>query len=138
MKITLHLEGTKEQIANQLLDFMKLLAGDEETPKGNAPTGGSASAAPSAKAAGKTGKPVKEAAVEAKEDPAVDDDLGFEEEKEAEPKISKDDTIVALRDFVNRKEGNRAKAKALLEKFGVKSVQDIKEADYEKFMKAVK
>ena len=136
IKITLHLEGTKEEIAQKVLDFTEILAGEA----GNVSTGGSASAAPKGKDGGKDIKSVKPTKEEATE---IDDDLGFEEppakeEEEEAPAMSRDDFVVAVRDYAKKKDGNKAKVKAALDKLKIKSVQDVKEKDFEAFLKGLK
>ena len=104
-----------------------------------ASTGGTSSAAPKGKDAGKGGKsaaPTKEDKEETATDP-LDDDLGFEDKEEKET-MSRDDFVVAVRDFAKKKDGNKAKVKAALDKMKLKSVQDVKEKDFEAFLKGLK
>ncbi len=66
-----------------------------------------------------------EEVAEENEAPAeAEDDFGFEED-EAPEAVSDKDLLAAFNDFAKRKDGNREKAKALLAKMNVKSVQAI-------------
>lgn len=134
---------TLEELASNVVALAKDMdsTGANTAPAGNGSTASaSASGKPASSkgaAASKSGKP---AAPAAEADP-LDDDLGFEENEEKEdeaPAKTIDDMVVALRDFVKRKEGNRDKAKEILKKFKVSSVKDLQESQFENFLKAVK
>lgn len=73
------------------------------------------------------------------EDGGGDDDLGIDDEPAAEAKKLdlEGDVIPAFKAFV-KKSGSREPAVKILDKFGVKSVRELKEADYPKVMKLLK
>lgn len=90
------------------------------------------SQAPSTKAAAPAGK--KAAAPAAPTEPEVD--LGFDTATEAAaPAITLEDVIKGFKEFAAK--NDREKAGKILGKFGVKSVRDLKETDFEKVMKAL-
>lgn len=129
MKLTVHLEGTRQDMLNQLSEAKVMLE--------------SSLAAQPPAAAGKPGKPAAAkpapAAEETKEEESsgaeADDDMGFEEKPAA---ITMEDVVVAFRDFAGAKAGNRDKAKKVLEKFGITSIKDLKKDQYEKAIKLLK
>lgn len=145
MKITLHLEGTKEEMAEQCLEFVKALAGTEAAETERAaptPEAGKKKRGPK----GKKEEPSEEEPEETNEEEesgqeaeeASDDDLGFEEEEEEAPEYTMDDLVKACQAFSKKKEGNKEKVKKLLKKHGVASVRDLKKPKFAEFMAALK
>lgn len=68
------------------------------------------------------------------------DDLGFEEDEgeDEETETTIDDMVAAFKTFAGKKEGNREKAKSLLTKYKVKSVRDLKPAQFAEVLKLLK
>jgi hypothetical protein len=90
------------------------------------PTGALTDAASHAQAAAPKKAPKAEKA------PEPEEDLGFEEKTEKPKELTQSDIIDAFRDYAEK--NSREKAKAVLEKFKVKSVKDLKSEDYPKVL----
>jgi hypothetical protein len=138
MKMQLCLNGTRQEILAQIDEARLVFATSIEAQ----PPAGAARAGKPAK----DKKEEKEPEVEAEEPTPAEaseggDDMGFDEPppaKEKKKELKIEDVQIAFRDFAKAKEGNREKAKKVLEKFKVKSVLDLKKEDFEKAIAALK
>lgn len=153
MKMQLCLNGTRQEILAQIDEARLVFATSLEAqpPAGAAKDKAGKSSTP---AAGKNAKKEEPAAEQsegegsgqteaentASADAADNDDLGFDEPPPAKEKkkLKIEDVQIAFRDFAKAKDGNRDKAKKVLEKFKVKSVLDLKPEDFEKAIAALK
>jgi hypothetical protein len=161
MKVTLHLEGNRQEVLNQIDEFRTVLTTslDAQPPKGGKPKAAPEPEAPLVSEADKLKG--KKGAKGKKPEPEPDtgeddtdqeedgenssdesaDDMGFtEEEEEAEeeeaPKQS--DVINACRAFTKGNDAKKAVVKKLLASFKVKSVLDLKAAQYKDFLAKLK
>lgn len=131
MKFTVHVEGTRTEIASQLLDAVALFNG----------SGATAPATAGATASTKGKKAAAPAEAPAEEEDEGEFDLGEEEseddaeEEDETPKISLDQVIAGFKDFAKKK--GRNKAAAVLKKYGVKSVRDLKAGNYAEVLEAL-
>lgn len=132
MKFTIHVEGTRSEIAGQLLDAVALFNGNGKEAEAPA-------AAPAAEKKSKKAAKVEEPAVV--EEDEGDFDLGEEEsedageEEDAAPKITLEEVIGGFKEYAKKK--GRDKAAAILGKFKVKSVRDLKSEQYAEVLKAL-
>lgn len=129
MKITVHAEGTAEQIYSQLQTVAQQFYPNSPAPGGpiNPPTA-------------KPGKPKADApktetvaeAVVAAVAPVTD---LFGDDKPAAPKITKKELIEKMT-LVTTLDKDMSRAKALLEKFGAKKLSDVAEARWAEYVDA--
>lgn len=139
MKVTLHLEGTRQEILDQVDEFRTCIA----TSLSSQPPAASRGSGKAGKASKKedTAEEPNDAEGSGLEEveEASADDMGFGEvEEKAEPKLTIEDVQKAFREFSKSPKGGREKAIKIMGKFGVKSILEIKEADWKKAIAAVK
>lgn len=142
MKVTVHAEGSAKEIAAQLNEHAAIYAG-----------GGKAAPAPAAVAGAKKGKKAKEDEEEfdleeqeedeSEETEEESEEEETEEESEDEDADEAEDDGPSLEDMVSAfqkyaKKTSRDKAAAVLKKFKVKSVRDLKAKDYKAVLKSLK
>lgn len=158
MKVTLHLEGKRQEVLNQIDEFRLVVSSSLEAqpPKGAKPKAAEAEAPlvseadklKGKKAAkGKKPEPEEEAEgdttqEEGGEDSSEEsaDDMGFDEEEEvdAPAETTQNDVVQACRNFTKGDDAKKAKVKKLLGAFKVKSVLDLKKAQYSEFLAKLK
>lgn len=142
MKVTVHAEGSAKEIAAQLMEHAGVY-------------GGVATTGPSPKTGGKAGKKGKDAPAEeteeeeefdlgneeeeTEEEPETEEETETEEEPETEEEEegpTADDIVEAFQKYA--KKNSRDAAAKVLKSFKVKSVRELKKADYAKVLKALK
>lgn len=143
MKLSIVLEADSLQgLAKEVEALDKALKGASpaevaaEAPSKSEPAGAAVGPGRKKRAAA---KPAEENGGEEIENESTED-AGSEDEDlmdlgDDEPKVTQEDVIAAFKNYAKAK--GVEKAKAVIKKFGAKSVREIKEADFEKAMKAV-
>ncbi len=140
MKVTLHLEGTRQEVLNQIDEFKTVLGTSlEKQPPAKA-----------AAAAVKTTKPKKEELaddeytedeVEADEETEIDDDdavIEEDEEEEAPRGPTLDAVKNALKKFAARGVEEKKKAMKYLRSYGVAHVDELPKKVYAELIKKLK
>jgi hypothetical protein len=154
MKVSLHLEGTQDEIARQVSEFLEaqgytvVLNCEKVGIAGTAAKTAEPAAVAATAATGKRARKPKEAPAkeetfgddeekEGEETDDEDDALGLDAEDE-EPEIKQSDVVKACREVVKADASKKEKVRKLLGKFQVTSVIDLKSADYPKFLAQLK
>ena len=128
MKLTIHLEGkTKEELAKQLAEHLALLTA--------APAAKAGKAAPAAKK-GKAKDEDEEDDSDDEDEEESEDDEDEDEEEEESDGPTLEDVLAACQKYA--KKHGRAAVPGVLKKFKVESARDLKPAQFEKVLAALK
>lgn len=123
MKVTLHLEGTKMELIEQLMEFANTLA----------PTASVAAPVKEAKTAKRAAKEPEPEAEEPEEEIDLGEEMDEEESDEEELSLDKD-VVPAFQAFVKKGDKQRAKAGKIVASYKVKSVRDIPPAKFKEVL----
>ena len=139
MKVTLHLEGSRQEVLSQIAEFKLVLETSLETQK---PASAKAEKAP---APAKKKAPKQEEETfddnESEDVETSDEDMDAEEPDESEDEepvedenddveLTHKDVLTAFKNYAAKGANNRAKALKILAKYKVEAVKDLKQKDF--------